>query len=147
MTTTEEQPAQEVMRWRWNRHPKCVHLARCQLRRYLRASGAEELSDSATLLLSELLTNAVRHAHVSPGREIETAFDVTKERLRVEVSDASNEVPRLRHPKEDDEEGRGLALVAMLAARWGTDARKVNGTYAIGKTVWFEIDRLPHTDG
>jgi hypothetical protein len=83
----------------------------------------------------------LRHARVSPGREIETAFEITQEKLRVEVSDASHEIPALRHPSASDEEGRGLALVAMVATRWGTAARKVNGEYAVGKTVWFEIDR------
>jgi hypothetical protein len=78
---------------------------------------------------------------VSPGREIETVFEVTEEKLRVEVSDASNELPALRHAGRSDEEGRGLALVAQVATRWGTAARKVNGQYAIGKTAWFEIDR------
>jgi anti-sigma regulatory factor (Ser/Thr protein kinase) len=137
----EEAPAPKVMRWSWSRHPKSVRLARSQLRKYLNYWEAEELADSGTLLLSELLTNAVRHAHVSPGREIETVFEVTEKKLRVEVSDASNELPALRHAGKNDEEGRGLALVAQVATRWGTAARKVNGQYAIGKTAWFEIDR------
>ncbi|NEA61203.1 ATP-binding protein [Streptomyces sp. SID12488] len=129
------------MRWSWTRHAKCVSLARSQLRKYLQRWDAEDLIDSGTLLLSELLTNSIRHARVSPGREIETVFEVTEEMLRIEVSDASNELPALRHVSESDEEGRGLALVAMVATRWGTAARKVNGQYAIGKTVWFEIAR------
>ncbi|MFD5627167.1 ATP-binding protein [Streptomyces sp. NPDC127072] len=143
MTTTmqEEAPAPKVMRWSWNRHAKCVALARSQLRKYLRLWEAEELTDSAVLLLSELVTNSVRHARVSPGREIETVFEVTEERLRVEVSDASNKIPVIRHIDDDEEEGRGLALVASLATRWGTAARMVNGQYSVGKTVWFEMDR------
>ncbi|MFB6848213.1 ATP-binding protein [Streptomyces sp. NPDC056373] len=134
----EEAPA---ARWSWTRNAKCVRLARSQLRKYLQHWKAEELTDSGTLLLSELLTNAVRHARVSPGRRIETVFEVTEEMLRVEVSDASNDLPALRHPSDSDEEGRGLALVAMVATRWGTAPRMVNGQYAVGKTVWFEIDR------
>lgn len=141
ITEQEEAPAPKLMRWSWNRHPKCVALARSQLRKYLRIWEAEELTDFSVLLLSELLTNAVRHARVSPGREIETVFEVTEERLRVEVSDASNEIPVMRHIDDDEEEGRGLALVASLATRWGTAARMVNGQYAVGKTVWFEMDR------
>ncbi|MFJ4974907.1 ATP-binding protein [Streptomyces coeruleorubidus] len=140
VTTQEEAPAPKGMRWNWNRNPKCVALARSQLRKHLARCQAEELTDSAVLLLSELLTNSVRHAQV-PGREIETVFEVTEELLRVEVSDASNKVPVMRHVDDDAEEGRGLSLVAMVASRWGTDPRMVNGQYAIGKTVWFEIDR------
>ncbi|MFI5800895.1 ATP-binding protein [Streptomyces sp. NPDC051677] len=139
MTTLQEAP--KVARWSWTRNAKCVRLARSQLGKYLQRWEAEELTDSGTLLLSELLTNAVRHARVSPGREIETVFEVTEEKLRVEVSDASNELPALRHASDDDEEGRGLALVAIVATRWGTAPRMVNGQYVIGKTVWFEIDR------
>lgn len=138
----EEAPAPQVMRWSWKRHPKCVYLARCQMRKHLERTRAADLTDTGILLLSELLTNAVNHARVSPGREIETVFTVTPEMLRAEVSDASNEVPKLRHPDEDEDQGRGLSLVATLASRWGVDPRKVNDQYAIGKTVWFEIDRV-----
>ncbi|MDF3141692.1 MULTISPECIES: ATP-binding protein [unclassified Streptomyces] len=141
ITMQEEAPAPKVMRWNWTRHPKCVALARSQLRKYLRHWNAEDLTDPAVLLLSELVTNSVRHARVSPGREIETVFEVTEERLRVEVSDASNQVPIMRHVDDSEEEGRGLSLVATVASRWGTDPRMVNGQYAVGKTVWFEIDR------
>ncbi|MET7716029.1 ATP-binding protein [Streptomyces sp. NPDC005407] len=137
----EEHPASQVMRWSWTHHAKCVALARSQLRKYLRHWKAEELNDSALLLLSELMTNAVRHAHVSPGQNIDTVFEVSEERLRVEVSDASNKLPAVRHVDHDEEVGRGLSLVARVATRWGTATRKVNGQYAIGKTVWFEIDR------
>ncbi|GGO97496.1 ATP-binding protein [Wenjunlia tyrosinilytica] len=141
ITVEDEHPAPKVMHWRWNRHPKCVYLARCQLARYLRCWHAEELIDSAKLLLSELLTNAVNHAHTSPGRQIQTVFEVTEQRLRVEVSDASKTIPVLRHALDQDEQGRGLVLVATMATRWGVLPRKVNGDYAVGKTVWFEIDR------
>jgi serine/threonine-protein kinase RsbW len=54
----EEDPTPKVMRWNWNRHARCVSLARSQMRKYLRYWKAEELTDSGTLLLSELLTNA-----------------------------------------------------------------------------------------
>jgi anti-sigma regulatory factor (Ser/Thr protein kinase) len=141
ITTQEEAPAPKVMRWSWRRHPRCVYLARRQLERYLRYWEADELLDTGRLLLSELLTNAIHHAHVSPGREVETVFEINEQRLRVEVSDASNEIPIVRHPGNEDEEGRGLHLVAQMASRWGVDARKVNEAYAIGKTVWFELDR------
>ncbi len=140
--TQEEAPASEAMRWSWRRNPKCVWLAREQLRKYLVDQGAAELTDRAALLLSEVVTNAVVHAHVSPGREIETVFRLTPEKLRIEVSDASNEFPTLRHADADDEGGRGLQVVATLSNRWRVDPRTFNDDYVIGKTVWFEIDRL-----
>lgn len=139
--TQEESPASDAVRWSWKRNPKCVRLARAQLKKYLANQGGVELEDAAVLLLSELMTNAVNHAHVPPGREIETVFTLTPETLRVEVSDASNEFPTLRHADADADTGRGLQLVAALSDRWHVDARMVNDHYAVGKTVWFEIDR------
>lgn len=100
-TVHESEPAPQMMRWSWRRNPKCVRLARSQLRKHLASQGAEELMDVGELLLSELLTNAVNHAHVSPGREIETVFTVTAEMLRVEVSDASSKIPVLQHATEE----------------------------------------------
>lgn len=65
-----------------------------------------ELADSAVLLLSELTTNAV-NAAATPGREIGVRFELTVAALRLEVSDASDGQPRLRHAAGDDESGRG----------------------------------------
>ncbi|MEU3186952.1 ATP-binding protein [Streptomyces sp. NPDC006923] len=73
---------------RWTRHPRCVGLARAELRKTLAGWGHAELEDTAVLILSELLTNAVRHAHI-PGREIETRFCLIADGVRIEVDDAS----------------------------------------------------------
>jgi serine/threonine-protein kinase RsbW len=137
----EEHPVPRAMQWSWANNPKCVRLARSQLQNYLRYWRAEHMADMGTLLLSELLTNSVRHAASPRGHDIETLFELTDSELRVEVSDASNRLPVMHHPGESDEEGRGLHLVAALSSRWGVAPRKVNGEYAIGKTVWLEIDR------
>ncbi|QKW07090.1 ATP-binding protein [Streptomyces sp. NA04227] len=87
------------------------------------------------------MTNSVRHARTSPGREISTEFSLTPARLRVAVSDACDVIPEARRAEEDDEGGRGLALVALLSSRWEVAPRRINAHCTIGKTVWFELDR------
>ncbi|WP_244177139.1 ATP-binding protein [Streptomyces albus] len=98
----------------------------------------DETVETAVLLLSELVTNAHRQARTSPGREISIRCVAEGPALRVEVSDAGDEMPRLRQAAETDESGRGLALVSALADWWGAHRRPCG----IGKTVWFELDLL-----
>lgn len=81
------------------------------------------------------MTNACRHAHVSPGRQIGARCALHEGALRVEVSDASSEWPKLTSASAEDESGRGMALVAELATSWDVRPRP----YGIGKTVWFEL--------
>ncbi|MGW2256793.1 ATP-binding protein [Streptomyces sp. NPDC001780] len=130
---------------RWTRHPRCVSLARLELRKALAEWGLSALEDSAVLVLSELLTNAARHARVSPGRRIETRYLPVPDGLRIEVHDASAERPVRRAPDEDACDGRGLMLVAALADAWGADDRD-----GPGKVVWATLslpDAVPRTDG
>ncbi|MFI9081158.1 ATP-binding protein [Streptomyces sioyaensis] len=115
---------------RWARHPRCVALARAELRKLLARWGLAIVTDDAVLVLSELLTNAVRHVCVSRGREIETRFSKESRGVRIEVHDAAQNWPQPRVP--DDCGGRGLAIVAELAACWGTEVRDGG----IGKAVW-----------
>ena len=89
-----------------------------------------EVVETAQLLVSELVTNAV--AHAGTGVEVECA--ATEGGLRVSVVDGSSHVPVPGHPDTWDERGRGLALVDTLASRWGTDRHPDNG-----KSVWFEL--------
>lgn len=122
--------------WRLPRHPRSVSRARTLLRD--QASSWQvpgDTTETAVLLLSELMTNACRHAHASPGREIGARCVLSTTTLRVEVSDASSELPRLRRASPSDESGRGLALVEALANAWSTDLRPCS----TGKTVWFEL--------
>ncbi|MER0482050.1 ATP-binding protein [Streptomyces sp. Edi2] len=109
--------------------------ARAALRRQLRSwriSG--ELADSAELLLSELVTNAVRaQAQAPAASEVGVRFAWTGGRLRLEVRDASDELPVMNEAKEDEECGRGLVLVDALASGWGVDRDDT------GKTVWVEL--------
>ncbi|MFF7153511.1 ATP-binding protein [Streptomyces sp. NPDC008139] len=77
----------------------------------------------------------VRHARPPAGREIGVRVALYDLRLRVEVADAGDGRPRLRSAGVDDEGGRGLALVAVLADRHGVCPR----LRGIGKAVWAEI--------
>lgn len=115
---------------RWARHPRCVALARAESRKLLAHWDLAIVTDDALLVLSELLTNAVRHARVSRGREIETRFSREPRGVRIEVHDAAQNWPQPRMP--DDCGGRGLTIVAELAACWGTEVRDGG----IGKAVW-----------
>ncbi|MFJ7996741.1 ATP-binding protein [Streptomyces sp. NPDC096310] len=117
---------------RWNRHPSSVGPARLELRKALAGWGLSRLEDSALLILSELLTNAARHARVSPGREIETRYLAAPEGLRIEVHDASCVPPQPKAPDPDACEGRGLVIVEALADQWGVGEREGG----VGKVVW-----------
>ncbi|QKW08740.1 ATP-binding protein [Streptomyces sp. NA04227] len=131
-------PQPQDIEWQLTRHPSSVGRAR----RLLRAQAAawqvpDEAAQTAVLLLSELVTNAYRHARVPAGRQIHARCELTPGALRIEVSDANNTLPSAPAADADPyaESGRGLALVEMLAANWGVERR----TYNIGKTVWCEI--------
>ncbi|MFJ3974844.1 SpoIIE family protein phosphatase [Streptomyces sp. NPDC090021] len=102
--------------------------ARRFARRALTRWGLEELSDSLELLVSEVVTNAVRYAE----RPV-TLRLLRTDVLRCEVGDDSPQLPRQRRARETDEGGRGLFLVNRLARRWG--ATRLSS----GKVVWFEL--------
>jgi DNA-binding NarL/FixJ family response regulator len=93
-----------------------------------------DLTDTVTLLVSELVTNAVVHA----GSDVEVAVRLTSTAARIEVTDASAEAISPRDATSEEDSGRGLALVETLAPRWGV--RPAPGG---GKTVWFELQRFP----
>ncbi|MFW6722202.1 ATP-binding protein [Streptomyces sp. MAR4 CNY-716] len=128
---SETTPEQAVV-WRWRRHRRCVALARSQLRRTLAQWKLPDLTDKAVSVLSELLANAVVHARVPPGREIETRFIPMGTGVRIEVHDASDERPVLRAP--DESGGFGLQLVDRLSTRWGVEERD-----GVGKCVWADV--------
>ncbi|WP_055585050.1 ATP-binding protein [Peterkaempfera griseoplana] len=122
--------------WRFPRHPRSPGRARSAL---LGQAAVWRLPDgpteTAVLLLSELVTNSCRHARVPPGRYIGVRCRVVGGRLRVEVSDADAALPERRRADPDDESGRGLELLDVLAEAWGAYRRACG----IGKTVWFEV--------
>jgi DNA-binding NarL/FixJ family response regulator len=92
----------------------------------------DDLTDTVTLLVSELVTNAVLHA----GSDVEVSVRLTPTAARIEVTDASGESIAPRDATIEEDSGRGLALVGSLAQRWGV--RPAPGG---GKTVWFEVSR------
>ncbi|MCJ1677233.1 ATP-binding protein [Streptomyces sp. APSN-46.1] len=98
----------------------------------------EDQADTAELLLSELVTNAVRHARAPQGRDIGVRLARYDGVLRVEVADAGPAVKLTPQVVADwDERGRGLAIVAALAERWGCCPRR----HGIGKAVWAEVSQ------
>ncbi|MEU1185042.1 SpoIIE family protein phosphatase [Streptomyces sp. NPDC005820] len=107
--------------------PAAVADIRAGATRQVEAWGLAELAMTSELIVSELVTNAVRHA--TPPIRLRLLRDT---RLTCEVSDASSTAPRLRHARSLDEGGRGLFLVAQLAHRWG--ARYTPE----GKIIWAE---------
>lgn len=89
-------------------------------------------ADDIGLLVTELASNALRHG--GPG--VDLWLRASSRCLRVEVVDGRGAaLPRVQHPDDKAEGGRGLVLVQALADRWGSDR------LTAGKCVWFEIDR------
>ncbi|HEX9032762.1 MAG TPA: ATP-binding SpoIIE family protein phosphatase [Streptosporangiaceae bacterium] len=114
----------------WNLVPKltAARRARSLIRRPLRQWGLAELIPLAELAVSELVTNAVRYSQSKIGLRL-----VLEGGLFCEVVDDSAALPRLRHADDDDERGRGLAVISQISQRWGT---RRSGT---GKVVWCEL--------
>lgn len=117
---------------RWTYEPRCVGEARRDLHRVLLAWEFTELAERAELVLSELLTNAIRHADAPDDGEVETRYERLPAGIRIEVHDVDEARPLPHHPTADAETGRGLALVdALTGGQWGSDARE-----GLGKRVW-----------
>jgi serine phosphatase RsbU (regulator of sigma subunit)/anti-sigma regulatory factor (Ser/Thr protein kinase) len=125
-------PEDNYVTWRLPAELTSAHRARTLIRRPMKRWGLTELIPSAELLASELVTNAVRYAQGQIGLRL-----VLEGGLVIEVLDDSAALPRLRHPDDDDERGRGLQVVSQVASRWG--ARRAIS----GKVVWCELP-LPH---
>ena len=116
---------------------RAAGVARLATRAVLDSWQLPLLADTAVLLVSELVTNAVRHAHHQDGTLV-LRLELFGDLLRIEVHDTDSRSPQLGDPGELDESGFGLVLVATLASKWGT-----TGTSA-GKAVWAELDvQLP----
>lgn len=95
------------------------------------AWGEEEMGEAMTLLVSELVGNAVRHS----DSEIDVVITLRADAVRVEVQDRSPQRPVPRLIDEDAESGRGLGIVEALSSAWGVEPAEV------GKVVWFELPR------
>ncbi|MET8951717.1 SpoIIE family protein phosphatase [Streptomyces sp. NPDC004393] len=133
MARVQGLPAESVGDWTLPREPRSVGRAREYARGQLLAWDLEPLVDTTELLVSELVTNALRYG------EGEIRLRLLLDRTLVcEVWDAGLVQPRRRRARDTDEGGRGLQLVGLLSAAWGS--RRTPR----GKTVWFE---LPLPDG
>ncbi len=115
--------------------PASVSIARSFVRDNVANLGDDDIQDVATLLTSELVTNAILHARTP----VHLGVTVDDERTCVSVGDRWSDSSNLRPlpPSQDRPGGRGLAMVNELAQAWGT------ATYAGGKTVWFVLDAVP----
>ncbi len=120
-------PPDSVGYWHLDPHPLTAGQARRLTRRVLHRWGLDALLDTTELMVSEVVTNAVRYA----SRPISLRL-LRTDVLRCEVTDDSPQVPRMRQASPGDEGGRGLFLVDRLAQRWGATR------LSTGKVVWFE---------
>lgn len=113
--------------------PERVAVARQQLRELLHDWASEDQVDSAVLLLSETLTNVLVHTDADALLLAEVRGEPGDRRVRVEVTDTSDDLPHRRSPGELASSGRGLMLIELLAQAWGVDPR------GEGKSIWFEF--------
>ncbi|MFJ4716400.1 SpoIIE family protein phosphatase [Streptomyces sp. NPDC088785] len=108
--------------------------ARIELQGLLHDWARPEHVDTVVLLASELLGNVLIHTECAAVLGAEISGVQGRRRLRVEVTDRSDEVPNRRAPGELSSSGRGLVLLDLLAHRWNIRPEPE------GKTVWFELD-------
>lgn len=119
-------------------HARAARLARHRLAGDLSSLISPELLADAVAVVAELVGNAIRHARPLPGDVIRVAWRVrmvlNRRLLEVRVTDGgAPEEPRRREAALDSVDGRGLAIVAALAERWGVDRD------GLGQSVWAEL--------
>jgi DNA-binding NarL/FixJ family response regulator len=125
------QLAADTAKARLEAQPQSAASARRFVDETLQRWNCGELFDVVALLTSELVTNAILHAH----SDIELNVSLTPDAVRIDVVDNSADMPARREAHEEDTSGRGLGLVEALATSWGVDERPG------GKSVWFELPR------
>lgn len=114
--------------------PEAASQARAVVNDELSRVVSAKVLEDATLLVSELVTNAVRHAPRAGVPEIELRLKLDPERVRVVVSDpGAGFVAEPRLPTASESSGWGLYLVDRIADRWGVITKDRS-------EVWFEID-------
>ncbi|WBO69133.1 SpoIIE family protein phosphatase/ATP-binding protein [Streptomyces camelliae] len=130
----------QVAEWEVPRDPAAVAPVRTACARRLAEWGLERIGFTAELILSELITNAIRYGAEPIAVRLlrtEPVGSPDAGSLIFEVADGSSTSPRLRRAKVTDEGGRGLFLVARFAERWGTRYT------ATGKVIWAEHSLRP----
>lgn len=131
ITTSGELTTDQVWELWLTPFRRSVGEARHQTRATLTVWGVpEDAVDVAELIVSELVTNAIRHASAPIQLRL-----IRNAALICEVSDSSSTAPHPRRARALDEGGRGLFLVGQLAERWGTRHTPT------GKTIWAEQPR------
>ncbi|MFV0127013.1 ATP-binding protein [Streptomyces sp. HMX112] len=118
------------------REPGSAAIARRLVRVALTAWGLDDLAEDGALIVAELVANAVRHARRDSIRVVVERPGAS--RVRIGVVDLSKALPMRGEPGPEDEGGRGLVLVATLAADWGTEP------LPWGKRVWAELRGKDH---
>ncbi|MGA5562879.1 SpoIIE family protein phosphatase [Streptomyces platensis] len=121
----------QVAAWSLPSDPAIVADARAQASRQLATWGLTDAASITELVVSELVTNAIRYGDAPIGLRL-----IRDRTLICEVSDASSTSPHLRRARTYDEGGRGLHMVTQLTEGWGTRHTPT------GKTIWTE-QRLP----
>jgi two-component sensor histidine kinase len=120
-------------------HARGARLARHRLTRELADAVAPDLLADVVAVVGELVGNAIRHARPLPGDVVRVAWRVRVEGARhlvdVRVTDGGGdpETPRERRAGPEAVDGRGLAIVAALADRWGVERD------GLGQSVWAEL--------
>ena len=113
--------------------------ARHEVDRLADRLGEDQLGD-VRLLVSELVTNSLRHAQLAPEDSITLRVELRDHLIRVEVADPGQGFELDGHADDPDTvEGWGLYLVSTLSDRWGVE-RSAQGA---ANVVWFELDRTP----
>ncbi|MER5731024.1 SpoIIE family protein phosphatase [Streptomyces sp. NPDC002138] len=133
-STHAARPARRTMLTVAQAEPERIAGARQQIRELLHDWADEDQLDSAVLMVSEMVTNVLMHTDGDAVLVAEAVGELGERRLRVEVSDSSDELPHKRHPGEMASSGRGVLLMEMLADNWGVDPR------GDGKSIWFELN-------
>jgi len=119
--------------WSLPDEPASVPVARHRLTMWLKASGCEPaVIDDAGTVLTELLTNAVRHARPQPDGQVTVTVDVDDEAVRLAVSDGgASTIPSVVSPPPLAASGRGLGIVHSLTHDWGV-REGADGTTVFG---------------
>lgn len=123
-------PAQRETRMAFDPDPASARAARRFLQSTLDDWGASHFVETATLLVSEVVTNVVLHARTAA----ELVLGLRGDRLRVEVHDANPMLPQLKVYGPGATTGRGMGMVGAMSSHHGVDRT------ATGKRVWFELD-------